>query len=70
MDKEYLKEAAKALEAKLPDNHGFVVMTFPFNDPNGRVDYTASCSREEGIKLLKAMLFHWGEEENWMRHIK
>lgn len=70
MDKEYLKKAAKTVEAMLPDNHGFVLLTFPFNQEDGRVTYTASCSREESIKILKAMLFHWGESENWMEHIK
>lgn len=70
MDKEYLKEVCKAIEAKLPDQHGFLVLTFPFNQPDRRVTYSANCSREEGIKILKAMLFRWGESEDWIKHIK
>ena len=28
-DKEYLKEAAKAVHAKLPDHEGFILMAIP-----------------------------------------
>lgn len=69
MDKEYLKAMAAAVEAKLPDNHGFIVLAVPFNSPDGRTVYTSNCNREDAIKLLKGFLFRVGASEDWMKHI-
>lgn len=68
-DKEYLKQAAKAVEARLPDNHGFILLTMPFG-PGGRLTYTANIDRADAISALKEFLFSIGENENWMKHIK
>lgn len=70
MNKEYLNEACKALESKLPDNHGFIVLTMPFNDPSGRLCYASSLRREDAIKVLKTWLIKASGEEEWMKHIK
>jgi hypothetical protein len=70
MDKEYLREMAKLLDAKLPDNHGFLLLTIPFGSEDARISYTSNCNREDAIKLLKTYLFRIGEKEDWMKHIK
>ena len=71
MDKEYLKLAAKAIEDRLPDNHGFILLISPFGDgENQRVVYTSNVRREDAINLLKEFLIKAGGEEEWMKHIK
>lgn len=70
-DKEYLKAVGREIAAKLPDNHGFICLTFPFGDaPGGRTQYISNARREDVIKLLKEVLFRFGAEEDWMKHIK
>jgi hypothetical protein len=71
-DKDYLNLAAQALEAKLPDAHGFILLVVPFGgdaDTN-RVRYCSSVRRADAITLLKNFLFQAGAGENWMQHIK
>jgi mannose/fructose-specific phosphotransferase system component IIA len=71
MDKQYLTEAAKALHAKLPDNHGFILLTFPFGEsPKNRVAFVSNAKREDAIATLKEFLFRNGAEEDWMKHIQ
>lgn len=70
-DKEYMTTMAKSVKRALPDNHGFLLLTYPYgDDPGGRVTYTATCNREDGIKLLKEFLFKIGQAEDWMQHVK
>lgn len=71
MDKQYLVEMAKAVESKLPDNHGFIILAAPFGESdNNRLTYISSMSREDAVKLLREFLFKCGAEEDWMKHIK
>jgi hypothetical protein len=71
MDKEYLKVAARSVEAKLPDNHGFILMVAPFGDgPDNRMTYISSMRREDAINILKEWLLKAGAAEDWMKHIK
>lgn len=71
IDKEYLKEAARAIEARLPDNHGFILLVTPFGDsPDNRLTYVASIQREDAINVLKEFLIKAGAAEDWMKHIK
>lgn len=70
MDKEYLKEAARALEGKLPDNHGFILMVAPFSDQPGRMCYISNMQRESAVAALKEWLLKASGPEEWMRHIK
>lgn len=70
MNKEYLNEAARAIDAKLPDHHGFILLAVPFEGGDGRLKYISSLKREDAIKVLKEWFFHIGQQENWMQHIK
>lgn len=71
MSKEYLHLAAKEVEARLPDNHGFVLLVAPFGEGEGqRMVYTSNVRREDAINLLKEFLIKASGEEEWMKHIK
>ena len=71
MDKEYLKEAARAIGAKLPDNHGFILLVAPFGEgENNRLTYISSMNRADAINVLKEWLIKASGEEEWMKHIK
>lgn len=71
IDKEYLKEAARAIEAKLSDNHGFILLVGPYgDDPGNRLTYISSMRREDAINVMKEWLIKAGAEEDWMKHIK
>ncbi len=62
---------ARVVDSKLPDNHGFILLAFPFGEsPDNRLIYTASCQRADAIKMLKEFLFALGESEAWMNHIR
>ena len=68
-DKQYLIEAAKAVEAKLPDHHGFILMAIPREGGDGRLKYISSLKREDAINVLKEWLINCGHEEEWMKHL-
>lgn len=70
MDKEYLQIAAKAVQDKLPDHHGFILMAVPLEGGDGRLKYISSLKREDAINVLKEWLIKCGHEEDWMKHIK
>jgi hypothetical protein len=71
LEKEYLRDIAKAISDRLPDNHGFIVLTFPFgNDPDSRASYASNANRADVINVLKEWLIKCSAEEDWMKHIK
>jgi hypothetical protein len=71
MDKEYLKEAARAVNAKLPDNHGFILLVAPYGEgENNRLAYISSMTRETAIAALKEWLIKASGEKKWMKHLK
>ena len=70
MDKEYLKLAAKAVEEKLPDNHGFILLVAPFGEgENNRLAYISSMRREDAVNAMKEWLIKAGAAEDWMKHL-
>jgi hypothetical protein len=70
-DKNYLRELARIIDSKLPDNHGFILLTFPFgDDPGSRVTYTSNGKRQQCIAAMKEFIITVGGEEEWMKHIK
>lgn len=70
IDKQYLIDAGKAVEAKLPDHHGFILMAVPFEGGDGCLKYISSLKREDAIRVLKEWLIQCSGEEAWMKHIK
>lgn len=70
-DKEYLKAMGRILQARLPDNHGFILLTFPYgDDPGSRLSYISTAQRSDAIAAMKEFLIKAGAEEDWMKHIK
>jgi len=69
-DKHYLENSADSVKKCLPDNHGFLIVNQEFDNPESPVQYVSNMNREGAIKALKSLLFRWGEEEAWMKHIK
>ena len=75
LDKSYLQDIARLVESKLPDNHGFILLTAPFGlpaDPQRPhyVAYVSNCDRKEAIAMLKEWLIKASGEEEWMKHIR
>ncbi len=70
MDKNYLNEIAQAIDAKLPDNHGFILLVAPFGDVDRQLTYISSMQREDAVNVLKEWLLKAGAVEDWMQHIK
>lgn len=70
LDRAFLREMSMAVEEKLPDNYGFLILAAPFDKGgDSRLVYTSNISRETAIKQLKEFLFRIGESEDWMKHI-
>lgn len=69
MDKDYLRNMAKEVEKHLPDNHGFILLAFPF-EPGGRMIYTSNAERAGALCALKEFLIANKVEEDWMKHVK
>lgn len=58
LSKEYMQEAGKAIDAKLPDNHGFILLVTPYG-PVGeseRTQYISTVVRADAIVLLSKFL--------------
>ena len=70
-DKDYLRQMGRELSDKLPDNHGFILLTFPFgDDPGKRIAYISNAQRADAINCMKEFLIKAGAAEDWMKHIK
>ena len=71
MDREFLKEAAHAVKAKLPDGYGFILLAFPFNgEADARLVYISNAQRTDALNTMKEWLLKCGAAEDWMKHIK
>lgn len=71
MDREFLKEAAQQVKAKLPDNYGFILLAFPFNgEGDARLVYISNAQRTDALNAMKEWLLKCGAAEDWMKHIK
>ena len=68
-DVQYLKDAADAVAALLPDHHGLIIFAVPFKGGDQRVKYISNLKREDAIKMLKEWLIFASGEEEWMKHI-
>jgi hypothetical protein len=70
-DKEYLKNMGRELAKNLPDNHGFILLTFPFGDDAARrIAYMSNAQRPDAINCLKEFLIKASGPEEWLKHIK
>lgn len=71
MDRQFLRDAAEAVKAKLPDNYSFIILATPFEGQgDGRLVYISNLERDGAINALKEWLLKCGAAEDWMKHIK
>lgn len=73
MDKQFLRECAEAIKAKLPDGYCFILMAAPSSDyapGDNRLVYVSSMQRECAINVLKEFLIKASGPEEWLKHIK
>lgn len=71
LDKDYLQGIAREIDKRLPDNHGFILLTFPFGeDPGRRCSYVSNAERASAVNALKEWLLSAGYAEDWMKHIE
>lgn len=68
--RDWMKHLAMMLDKELPEETGFALFVFPFNEPEGRSNYIANANREDVIKTLKSMIKRWEEvPESWGDHV-
>jgi hypothetical protein len=71
-----MQDICRAIHNSLPDHLGFVVITIPFGAgkdgewKKNNADYAANINREDAVAALKALLFRWGVEEQWMEQVR
>jgi hypothetical protein len=71
MSKDFLKLMAQELEAKLPDQWGFLLLAAPYGEGgHNRCVYTSTMQREDALRLMKEFIIKCGAGEDWMKHIK
>ena len=68
-DKEYLRDLAGMIKARLPDGYVFILLATSIGE-GGRTVYTSNARREDAINLLKEWLIKASGPEEWMKHIK
>ncbi len=68
-DKEYLQKCCEAVDKELPDGHGFIILTFPFeNQGDGMVRYASNANREDAVNTMKEWLLTVSPED-WLKHL-
>lgn len=74
LDRQYLQEAAKVIESKLPDNYQFILLAAPIAgsvpEEVHRLVYVSSFRREDAIAVLKEWLIRANASDGWVQHIK
>lgn len=53
--KGHLQEIAKVLQGMLPEDYGFIFMTYKHNS-NGQLMYVSNSAREDVVKCLKEFI--------------
>ena len=66
----YMQDAIKAAERHLPDNHRAILIVIPTNQPEPQIRYVSGVERESAVGILKNLLFRWGKNEEWMKHVE
>lgn len=67
-DVDWIKNAAAAALAKMPDNSAFILLACPFGE-SPRLRYISNMKRESGYGALKQFIEHIeADPSGWMRH--
>lgn len=73
MNKDYLQLAGDAINEKLPDNHGFILLVAGYGEPSkrDRCNYIATMNRKDAVNMLKEFLIQaCGQKDTWLKHIE
>jgi hypothetical protein len=65
----HLQKIARMVDEELPENWGFVLMAFPYGEPDGRLNYVAKCKREDGIEIIRKWLDIQDNPGNFGKHV-
>jgi hypothetical protein len=67
-----LAAAGMAAKELMPENCGFIIVAVPFGLPpeHAVARYAANVNREDAVAILKALLFRWGINDEWMAQAK
>lgn len=63
-----MKDIGNAVKRRLPEDFGFFVLVFPFND-TGRANYISNGNREDVINSMKEFLIRCGHKDDWAKDI-
>jgi len=67
-----MQGVAEAVDEKIPDGYGFIVLVFPFTGTGGpeagRAKYASNASRKKAVEALKEWLITNGAEDDWIKH--
>ncbi len=64
-----MQDIGHAIDERIPEGWGFLVMVFPFEGHEGGANYTSTADRKDAIHLMKEFLIKCGAGEDWMMHI-
>jgi hypothetical protein len=61
--RDQLQNIAQQIDEELPDGWGFMLFAFPFDDPNGRLNYVAKCQRKDAARVIANWLAKQNAED-------
>ena len=64
-----MQDIAHAVNERIPDGYGFMVLVFPFGGKDGRANYVSNGRREDVVNAMKEWLIKAGHAEDWMKHL-
>lgn len=64
-----LKDIGQAINERLPEGWGFIVLAFPRAGADRRANYVSNCNREDAIAGLKEWLIRCGHKDDWMQDL-
>lgn len=64
-----MQDIAHAVDERIPEGFGFMVLVFPFGADDGRANYVSSGQRADVIRAMKEFIIKAGAGEDWMKHL-
>jgi hypothetical protein len=66
--REKMQKLARGVQEELPPHWGFIIMCFPLDDKQGRLNYVSNGKREDVLQLLKEFLYRNRHPGEWNSH--
>lgn len=67
--REDLSELARVLDEALPQGWGFVLLSFPFDDEPGRMNYISNAKREDVLKAMQEFIDKNKHPDDFGKHV-